>query len=139
MSPREQANRLFNRVMAAAERGDSSEVAFFAPMAVQTYRMLGTLDSDARYDLGMILAIGADPEGALAQADSIEQNFPNHLLAKVVRATVAQLAGDQAAQNSAYQEFLAAFAAESALDRPEYQAHSGTIDSFNEEARANTQ
>jgi hypothetical protein len=139
MSPREQANRLFNRVMAAAERGDSAEVAMFTPMTVQAYQMIGALDADARYDLGMILSVGSDLDGALAQADTLEQSFPNHLLAKVVRGTVAQLAGDQAALTTAYREFLAAFDAETAIDRPEYQAHRRTIDSFNEEAIANTQ
>jgi hypothetical protein len=139
MSPREAANRLFNRIMVAAERGDTDEVAQFTPMAVQAYRMLGTLDADARYDLGMILSMGSDLEGALAQADTIEQSFPNHLLAKVVRVTVAQIRGDEENLNRGYQEFLAAYDAETAIDRPEYQAHQRTVTSFNEEARANTQ
>jgi len=49
MSPREAADRLFNRVMTASENGDSAEALRFAPMALQAYNDLGTLDNDARY------------------------------------------------------------------------------------------
>lgn len=139
MSPREAANRLFNRVMAAAERGDTSEVLSFTPMAIQAYRMLGTLDADARYDIGMIFSIGSDPVSALAQADTIQQSFPNHLLARVIRATVAQLTDDPENLAKAYSEFLSAFDSEIALDRSEYQTHRRTVDLFREEAIANTQ
>lgn len=139
MSPREQANRLFDRVMGAAERGDSGEVSFFSPMAIQAYENLGPLDTDARYDLGMILSVGGDAASALAQADTIEQSFPNHLLAKVVRATVAQLSGEQETLTAAYRDFLAAFDNEIALDRIEYRAHQRTVESFREEAIASTQ
>lgn len=139
MSPREAANRLFNRVMAAAERGDTSEVLSFMPMAIQAYQMFGPLDADAHYDLGMIFSIGSDPVSALAQADTIEQSFPNHLLARVIRATVAQLTDDEESLSRAYGEFLAAFEAEIALDRSEYRAHRRTVDLFRVEAIANTQ
>jgi zinc-ribbon domain len=136
MSPREQANRLFNRIMTASERGDSGEVAFFTPMAVQAYELLGTMDSDSRYDLGMIYTVSGETAQALAQADTLEQTYPNHLLAKVIRAAVAQLTGDEATLGTEYREYLDAFDDEIALDRIEYNAHRRTIDSFKEEALA---
>ena len=35
MTPREAADRLFNRVMSANERGDKDETSWFSPMAIQ--------------------------------------------------------------------------------------------------------
>src|ERR1700704_179786 len=66
MSPRERADRLFNRVMTAVERGDTAEVKFFTPMALQSYKMLGQLDADARYHLGLIQFINRDFPATLA-------------------------------------------------------------------------
>ena len=42
LSPRQAADRLFNRVMAASENGDTAEALQFAPMALQAYNNLGT-------------------------------------------------------------------------------------------------
>ncbi|MFQ5549670.1 MAG: zinc ribbon domain-containing protein [Gemmatimonadales bacterium] len=139
MSPRERANRLFDRVVAAAERGDSSEVAFFSPMAIQSYELLGTWDDDARYDVGIIYAVSAQLDDALAQADSIELSNPNHLLAKVIRAEVANRRNDREAQHDAYRDFLSAYDVEIEILRPEYAAHRRTIDGFRSEAQQSVQ
>ena len=49
MTPRERFDRLFNRVMAAAEIGDTAEVERFLPMARMAYDQLPAIDPDARY------------------------------------------------------------------------------------------
>ncbi len=46
MTPRDRFDRLYNRVMQAAEGGDPSTVANFAPMALQAYDMLPDIDRD---------------------------------------------------------------------------------------------
>ena len=42
MTPRERFDRLFNRIMQAAERGDSAQVERFTPMALGAYHQLDT-------------------------------------------------------------------------------------------------
>ncbi len=137
MSPREQANRLFDRVMAAQERGDQEEVDFFAPMAIETHALLGALDNDARYHLGLLHTIDGSPEAALLQADSLELAVPGHLFAAILRATVALAAGDDAELTNARQAFLEAYDREMASAKPEYTEHATSIDIFLAEARSN--
>ncbi|HET6702379.1 MAG TPA: zinc ribbon domain-containing protein, partial [Gemmatimonadaceae bacterium] len=45
MTPRERADRLFNRVMSYHERGVTDRVAFFADMGIRAYEMLPSLDA----------------------------------------------------------------------------------------------
>ena len=48
LSPRERFDRLFNRIMQAAEQGDTAQVRRFTPMALGAYAQLDTIDADAR-------------------------------------------------------------------------------------------
>ena len=54
MSPRERFDRLYNRIMTAAENGDEGTVTNFTPMALSAYSMLDTVDADARYHAALI-------------------------------------------------------------------------------------
>jgi len=136
MSPRERADRLFNRIVAAAERNDFNEVAFFTPMASQAYQLLGQLDSDARYHLGLIYALSSRPAAALAHADTLKQGQPGHLLATVIQNEVAKVTGDEPGRVATYQTFLSNYASEIASGKREYSEHRRTLDLFLEEARA---
>ncbi|HEX9727957.1 MAG TPA: zinc ribbon domain-containing protein [Gemmatimonadales bacterium] len=136
MSPRERADALFNRVADAAERGVRDTALFFKPMALEAYRMLGTLDPDARYHVGVIHLATDDYPAVLAQADSIEQTVPQHLFAAILRAEVARGQNDTEALRRAYAAFLANLEAERAANRPEYDEHPGMLDRFVTEARA---
>ena len=138
MTPRQQADRLFDRILTAVERGDSAEVNFFTPMGLQAYANLGKLDNDAHYDVGLINAVTGNETSALAHADSIETDVPGHLLAITLRHSVAEMRGDSAAVLSAYRRFLKSYEREIAAQRPEYQTHRSTIDSFYERARSST-
>lgn len=134
MTPRQRADALFNRVMTATENGDQQTVTGFSPMALEAYRMLGALDTDTRYHVGLInLATGAH-DATLAQADSIAQNAPTHLYAIILRAEVAKERGDQAALKAAQQAFLDAYEAERATNRPEYAEHPRMLERFRDEA-----
>jgi hypothetical protein len=128
MTPQERAERLYDRVMSLNERGRTDSVRFFAPMAMQAYVMLGSLNADERYDLGRIAAVSGETQIAKAQADSILATQPQHLLGLMLAADAARLRGDRAAETSFMRRFAAAAPAERAKQLPEYQQHVGEID-----------
>jgi hypothetical protein len=135
MSPREQADRLFDRVMTAYEAGDSQQVEFFAPMALQAHAMLGTLDADARFHVGMIDAAMGNFDGAAAQADSIAAVSPHHLFVPLLRWEVANHQNDRAGIRQAYREFLDNYDKEMATGKTEYKEHKTRLEAFHDEAR----
>ena len=137
MSLREQSDRLFNRVMAAQERGDQSEVDFFVPMAIQAYGLMGELDSDARYHLGLLHTVGELYELALLQADSLDVQSPGHLFAAMLRGSVASARGETTDLRAAHQSFLDLYDRELATGKPEYEEHTTSISIFVAEARSN--
>jgi hypothetical protein len=130
MSPREAADRLFNRVMAASENGDSAEALRFTPMALQAYDILGTLDNDARYHVALLHLTAGDIKSARTQVDLLRKAAPNHLLGFVLEQEIAERSGKKDSATRAYKAFLAAYDAEIAMGRGEYQDHSKTIADF---------
>lgn len=136
LSPRQQADRLFDRIMQAAEAGDSSTATFFRPMAVSAYSQLPALDSDARYHLGLIHVVTGDRASALAQLDSLRAEAPNHLFAPMLAFTLAQENGDRDGMRAAYSEFLNDYDSEIAAGRLEYEGHRSAIDLFRQSATA---
>ena len=134
MTPRQQADRLFERIVMAHERGDTGEVRFFRPMALQAYERLAPLDHDARYHVGLIHTLTGNPNAALAQADSITADEPGHLLAAMLRQRAAIALGDAAGGRMAYREFLANYESEIAASRPEYEMHEPVLTAFHAEA-----
>jgi hypothetical protein len=130
MTPREAADRLFNRIMAASERGNTAEAAQFTPMALAAYQRLGTLDDDAHYHVGLIDLTANDMKSARRQLDAIRQSNPKHLLGIMLAYHIAERTGDKAGETRAYKAFLAAYDAEVAAGRPEYQHHWGNIERF---------
>jgi hypothetical protein len=130
MTPRERFDRLFNRIMTAAETGDTAEVARFLPMATMAYAQLDTVNIDARYHMAMLSVQGGDARAALAQADSIAAAAPRHLFAYLIREAEAARRGDDEAVRAARQGFLAAYDQEIALERVEYAEHRTAIERF---------
>jgi hypothetical protein len=136
MTPRQQADALFNRVMTAHENGDFASVNQFAPMAVNAYSMLGELDPDAHYHIGLMSAITGNLDEARARAESIQAQVPVHLLASLLRNSAAQMAGDEAAILAAKRTFLENYDAEIVTGRQEYIDHQRSIESFKAQAEA---
>ena len=136
LTPRQQADALFNRVMTAHENGDFASVNQFASMAIGAYGMLGELDPDAHFHVGLMSAITGDLDEARARADSIETQVPNHLLASMLRNSAAQMTGDEAAGLAAKRAFLDHYDAEIITGRQEYIDHQRTIESFKAQAEA---
>src|SRR5688572_25721682 len=138
MSPRERFNRLYNRVMQAAQSGDEASVSRFTPMALQAYAQLDTVDADARYHAALIRLQTGDATGAHALADTILEQSPNHLFGYIVRGTAATLASDPGARSQADREFLRRYDREMAAGRPEYRDHGPVIEEFRREAVGRT-
>ncbi len=134
MSPRERFDRLYNRVMQAAEGGDSATVTQFTPMALEAYRMLGQADADARYHAAMLNVQVGDAIAAAALADSILATNPKHLLGLVIQGNLAMLRDDAAGLAAARKAFLAAYDMEEKAARSEYQDHQQILDRFRTEA-----
>jgi hypothetical protein len=136
MTPRERADRLFDRVMRASARGDSGEIRFFAPMAIQSYGLLESLDPDARYHVGLLEAETGNLSGLLAQADTLERAIAGHLFVILLRAEAAKRSGDTAELNRLYRRFLDAYEREVATGKQEYADHQTALDGFRGAARA---
>jgi Double zinc ribbon len=134
MTPRERADRLFERIMIAEEQGFQDTVDFFTPMALQAYEMVGALDADARYHVGLIQGLQGNVGAVRAQVDSIRQVDPNHLLASMLEYTLHRLTGDSVGINASYRSFLRDYQGEIGTDKQEYQAHRSAIDAFRREA-----
>ena len=136
MTPRQAADRLFNRVMAANENGNTVEALRFAPMALQAYDNLGTLDNDARYHVALIHMTAENIKGARVQIDKLRQSAPKHLLGFILEHQIAGRGGNKDSATRAYKAFLAAYDAEIEAGRPEYQDHRDSIERFREAAQA---
>jgi len=129
MTPREQADRLFDRIMRLESEGKMDSAQFFAQMAMAVYQQIPERDADVRYDLGRIAVVGGVPQLGVAEADSILAQNSHHLLGLILGATAARAAGDEARARR-YDERLRADApAERARKLPEYQRHQADIDS----------
>jgi hypothetical protein len=130
MSPRERFDRLFNRIMTAAEAGNAAEVTTFLPMARMAYAQLDTVNIDARYHMAMLDVQGGDAQVALAQADTIARLAPEHLFIFLIGEAEAARRGDSAAVRRAHEAFLAAYDREIALERIEYAEHRNALERF---------
>ncbi len=136
MSPREAANRLFNRVMAASEDGNTEEALRFAPMAIQAYDRAGTLDNDARYHVALLHLAADDSKSARGKIDLLRKSVPRHLLAFMLEHQIAERSGKQDSAARTFKAFLAAYDAEIAVGRAEYQDHLNSIERFRKAAQA---
>jgi len=138
MSPRERYDRLFNRIMRAAEQGDQATVENFAPMALSAYGMLDPkeVDPDARYHAALIRLHTNDVAGASALADSILRQQPTHLFGILLKGTIARFQKNQKALDQSYADFLARYDAEMKANRPEYAEHPRALEEFLKSARA---
>jgi hypothetical protein len=134
MSPQERFNRLYNRVMQAAQSGDEATVTRFTPMALMAYAQLDTIDADARYHTALLKVHTGDVEASRALADSILTQSPGHLFGYIIRGTAARFRKDEKALDQAYSGFLKHYDAEMKAGRPEYQEHRRSLDDFRKAA-----
>jgi hypothetical protein len=135
MTPREQFDRLYNRVMTASEAGDTAQIAQFTQMALMAYASLEQVDADARYHAAMLRLHTGDPAGARALADSILTLEPTHLFGFLIRGALARWDGNTAALDAVHRDFRANYEREIAAGRAEYREHQQALDRFLEQAK----
>ena len=136
MTPRERFDRLFNRVMQAAERADTVEVQRFTPMALGAYGQLDSVDVDARYHAAVLRMQTGDLSGGRALADTILAESPGHLFGYLVRGEAAQIQNEGRVLGQAQRDFLAHYEEAMRGNRVEYLEHKPAVDEFKVEAEA---
>jgi hypothetical protein len=134
MTPRERFNRLYNRVMSAAQSGDEATVTRFTPMALMAYAQLDSIDADARYHAALLKVHTGEVDASRALADTILARDPGHLFGYVVQGTVARFRNDPKELTRAYTGFLKRYDQEIKLDRPEYGEHRTSLEDFRKAA-----
>jgi hypothetical protein len=134
MSPRQAADRLFDRVARATEAGDTQQVQFFGPMTLQAYQSVTDLDADARLHIGLVHLALNDAAGAKAQADTIARASRTHLFASLLSFRAAEAEGNAAGGRAALREFLDNYEAERAKNLPEYSDHGVMLQQTREDA-----
>ncbi len=132
---RSNADRLFNRIMMAAEQGNEGEVAQFMPMAIQAYGMVDNLDDDGLFHLGLLHLTAGSSDQAMATAERILADHPDHLLGLAVAAQAAEELGDHAGARGYWQRYLDAYQAESGKPLPAYVDHQPILPEYRQMAR----
>jgi len=127
MSPRERADRLFDRIMRLDTEGKKDSVQFFAPMAIAAYQMIPSPDAEVRFDMGRIAEVAGALPAAKIEADSILAAQPTHLLGLVLAMQVARASGDSAGATAYRTKLRSAQKSELAKKLPEYDRHSADI------------
>jgi hypothetical protein len=127
MTPRERADRLFDRIMRLDTEGKKDSVQFFAPMAIAAFQMIPNPDADARYDMGRIAVVTGAAPAAKIEADSILASQPTHLLGLVLAMQAARAGGDSVAAKTYLARLRTAQKPELAKKLPEYERHIADI------------
>lgn len=136
MTPREAADRLFGRVMSAAETGDSTQAAQFMPMAIQAYQRAQPLDLDGLFHLSTLQRTSLDLAAALETAQQGLGTNEDHLLLLHAGAEAAREAGDIELSSQYYDRILSVYDAEMASGNVDYQAHSSMMTTIRQNAQA---
>ena len=136
MTPREAADRLFNRVMEYVSVGDSTCAQMFLPMALDGYERARPLDHDGLYHISLLNRAAMNLEQALGNAIEVLEEDPNHLLALAAAAEATIELGLMDDAESHYRHLLEVFEAESTRGLPEYLDHAGVTETLRDVAEA---
>lgn len=136
MTPREAADRLFDRVMMAVSTGDSGQAQAFLPMALGAYERAEPLDNDGLFHLSLLNRVAGNLEGALGNATQALGVDPNHVLALTAAAEASVELGRADDAAAYYRHLLDVLAAESARALPEYVSHQQIMQSVRADAEA---
>jgi hypothetical protein len=135
MSPREAADRLFDRVMRTVAAGDTAAALGFQPMAVQSFEVAEPLDLDGMFHLALLQQLN-DPAAALATARRMLESEPDHILGLGMAGEVSATMGDQAAAQEYFQHLLRVYDVQSVRNLVEYDAHRNLMTQYNVTAEA---
>jgi tetratricopeptide (TPR) repeat protein len=134
MTPRQAADRLFDRVMTAAETGDSAQAMQFLPMAIQAYERAQPLDLDGAFHLSTLQRTGLNQQGALTTAQAALEQDPDHLLLLHAAGEAARELGETELATGFYRRILDVYDAEANLQKPAYLAHENMLPSVRQNA-----
>ncbi len=123
MTPREAADRLYNRVMTAVAADDSTEASTFLPMAIAAFDLAEPLDTDGKFHVVLLRLTGQLNAEALAGAEEILSEHPNHLLGLAMAGDASLALGDSTSARRYYSRWLDAYESETAKDLLEYRDH----------------
>jgi tetratricopeptide (TPR) repeat protein len=136
MTPREAADRLYDRVMRADAAGDTAQIFSFLPMAIAAYDRAQPLDPDGFYHLAVLKQTAADFEGALAAAQGGLAESPDHLLNLIAAARAQHALGDLEGARQRYSRLLEVWDEQQASGLEDYAAHAGQLPEFRSEAES---
>lgn len=136
MTPREAADRLFNRVMQSLSNGDTAEAQAFLPMAISAYERVPELDADGHYHLAVLQMVRGDHRAARAEADAILESSPSHLFGLFTAAQAERELGNEAEATAFFRRFREAYDAETARQLPEYGEHAPALAAMKTEAES---
>lgn len=136
MTPREAADRLFNRVMTSVAEGDSAGAQAFVPMAVGAYERARPLDLDGLFHLSLLQRTAMDLEGALASAEAILAEDPDHVLGLTAAAAAAEELGREDRAAELYEHLLSVYEAQSQRGLQEYLDHAQIMTTVRDSAEA---
>ena len=136
MTPREAADRLFNRVMTSVSSDDSSEVINFLPMAIRAYELAEPLDADGKFHLSLLHLTATLNEEGLADVEEILDEQPDHLLGLAAAADASLALGDTASARVYYRRWLDVYDTEMARNVPEYGHHAQMMPEMRAKAEA---
>jgi hypothetical protein len=134
MTPREAADRLFNRVMQNVSEGDTAQARQFLPMALAAYERAGELDRDGHYHVAVLELVNDNPAAARAHADTILAEEPDHLFGLATAAQAEMAMGNRAAAEALYRRLLEVYDVESRRSLPEYDDHPQVMPAIRAEA-----
>jgi tetratricopeptide (TPR) repeat protein len=136
MTPREAADRLFDRVMTYVSTGDSVQAQTFLPMALGAYERAVPLDNDGLFHLSLLNRVAGNLEAALGNATQALDIDPNHILALTAAAEASVELGRTEDAAGYYRHLLDMLDAETARDLPEYVSHEQIMASVRVDAQA---
>jgi hypothetical protein len=125
MTPIERADRLYNRIMTAVAQSDSTEAQFFMPMAMDAYDLARPLSLDGLFHLSMLQRTASRLEDALATAQEILDQDPDHLLGLQAAAEAAAELGRDAEARVHFRQLVDVYVPQMARQLPEYVHHGG--------------
>ena len=135
MTPREAADRLYDRVMTAVTMSDEATVQGFLPMALAAYDLARPLDADGFYHLSALQRAGADFTASLATAEEGLESNRDHLLLLAASGEAAEGLAEEATARERWQQFLDVYDKQRSMGLEEYTAHEGILEASRNHAR----
>ncbi|TVR52406.1 MAG: hypothetical protein EA421_13900 [Gemmatimonadales bacterium] len=135
MTPREAADRLYERIAVALSARDTTEVLNFLPMALDAYEIARPLDTDGLFHLALLQRVALDFEASLATAQEGLEMDPNHLLHLSAAAEASREMGRMDEAASYYRRLLEAWEVESQRDLEDYEEHARLLPVIRQEAQ----